>query len=86
MRLDGMHTPASFALTAVSWLRPQVEAAVDWLIGLLDAEDTDADLEPEAEGGPGDDLVGEEDDAEDALPLEWARVARWVRRGRVAAA
>ena len=85
MPLDALHSPTSFAMTAASWKRPEIEAAVEWLIGLLDARDPDADLEPDPEGERGDGLVGDEDDAEDALPLERVRVARRVcamrRRG-----
>lgn len=79
MRLDVLHSPASFPLTAAGWSRPQIEAAVEWLIALLDAQDPDADLEPDPEGERDDGLVGEEDDAEEALPLERVRVARRMR-------
>ncbi len=79
MPLDAPHSPASFALTAAGWRRPEIEAAVEWLIALLDARDTDANLEPDPEGEAGDGLTGDEDDAEDALPLERVRVARRVR-------
>ena len=86
MPLDALHSPASFAMTAASWRRSEIEAAVEWLIALLDVQDADADLEPEPEGELGDDLVGDEEDAEDALPVEMVRMTRRVRAGRMNAA
>ena len=78
MRLDALHSPASFVLTAASWSRPQIEAAIEFLLELLNAADADADFEPDPEGERGDDLVGDEGDAEDALPVERVRMVRRV--------
>ena len=51
MRLDALCTPAAFSLTAAGWSREQIEAAIEWLIQLLDEQD-DGEAVPSAGIGP----------------------------------
>lgn len=57
--------PESVALNVAAWSRDEIETAIETLIELLDAADAPGeDLEPDAECGRGDLLLGDPADAE----------------------
>ncbi|HTW29544.1 MAG TPA: hypothetical protein VME92_20635 [Acetobacteraceae bacterium] len=58
MRLDRFFTPEALALSVSTWSRPEIEAAIDTLIALLDTADGIA-IEASAEAGLAPSTVGD---------------------------
>ena len=69
MRLDALCTPAAFSLTASGWSRQQIEAAIEWLIDLLDRQDG-APPYPSADTGDADRLMEDACEMQNPSPSE----------------